>query len=59
MSRYFVSVAVIARAEVEADSFEEALDKACDYEIQEDIETSVPAAVTNLETDEQRIISFN
>lgn len=59
MSRYFVSVAVIARAEVEADSFEEALDKALDYEIQEDIETSVPAAVTNLETDEQRIISFN
>lgn len=59
MSRYFVSVAVIARAEVEADGFEEALDKALDYEIQEDIETSVPAAVTNLETDEQRIISFN
>lgn len=59
MSRYFVSVAVIARAEVEADSFEEALDKALDYEIQEDIETSVPAAVTNLETDEQQIIPFN
>lgn len=55
MSRYFVSVAVIARAEVEADSFEEALD----YEIREDIETSVPAAVTNLETDEQQIIPFN